>query len=83
MVNLVKQKVQEMLMPTEVIKQQRESCSIKESRCITTALQEKAVVKTCMSTKYVVILNSELATHSLVSDMGKKVCICTSFIDIS
>ncbi len=35
-------------MPTQAIHQQRESCSVKDSRRFTTALEDKAVVKICM-----------------------------------
>ncbi len=42
MVNLVNQKVQKMLMLIEVIQQQRERCSVKESRQLGTALEALA-----------------------------------------
>ncbi len=50
MINLVNQKVQKMFVPTEAIQQQREreSCSVKESRHLATALEDKGVVKICM-----------------------------------
>ncbi len=54
-------------MSTEAI-QQQESCSVKESRCLTTAFEDKAVVKDLHEDE-VVILDSELVSGSLVSDM--------------
>ena len=51
MVNLVNQKVQKKLIPTETIQQQRESCSVKESRQLGAALEDKGVVKICMKMK--------------------------------
>ncbi len=51
MVSLVNKTVQKMSTPTEAIKQQRESCFVKESRRLTTALEDKAVVKICMRMK--------------------------------
>ncbi len=43
MMNKVNQKAQKTFMPTEAIQQQRESCSMKESKRLTTALEEKEV----------------------------------------
>ncbi len=51
MVNIVNQKMQKRLMPTEAIQQQKESCSMKESRHLVTALEDKVVVKICMRMK--------------------------------
>ncbi len=41
MVILVDQKVQKIFIPTEAIQQQRGSGSVKEARCLTTALEDK------------------------------------------
>ncbi len=51
MMNQVNQKVQKIFMPTEVIKQQRESYSVKKSRCLTTTLKDKAALKIHMMMK--------------------------------
>ncbi len=51
MMNQVNQKVQKIIMLTEVIQQQRESCSVKKSRCLTTALKDKAAPKNHMMMK--------------------------------
>ncbi len=64
-------------MSTEAI-QQQESCSVKQSRCLTTAFEDKAVVKDLHEDE-VVILDSELVSGSLVSDMEKYLSICSSF----
>ena len=47
----VNQKVQKIFMHTETIQQQSESCSMKESNCLTTALGDKEVLKIFMRMK--------------------------------
>ncbi len=51
MMNQVNKKVQKIFMPTEVIQQQRESCSVKKSRRLTTALKYNMALKIHMMVK--------------------------------